>query len=127
MSTTMTDTRSQDFADPVLDSRFKGYPRTQPARRRSEIGAAGWNVLAGDLPLPLALIKRDALAHNIAWMQQQVRAWGIDLAPHGKTTMSPQLFQRQLDAGAWGMTFATVTQLTVGIAAGVRRALFARG
>ncbi len=41
----------------------------------------------------------------------QARQWGIDLAPHGKTTMSPQLFTRQLDAGAWGLTFATVNQL----------------
>jgi D-serine dehydratase len=39
--------------------------------------------------------------------------------------MSPQLFQRQLDAGAWGLTFATVTQLAVGVAAGARRTLIA--
>jgi len=109
----------------VLDSSFKGYPRTAAPLAASEIAAAGWNVLAGDLPLPLALIKRDALAHNIAWMQQQVRSWGIDLAPHGKTTMSPQLFRRQLDAGAWGLTFATVTQLAVGVAAGARRTVIA--
>lgn len=114
-----------DFLDPLLDSRLKGYPRTQPPRRRSDIGAAGWNVLAGDLPLPLALLKREALAHNLAWMQARVREWGIDLAPHGKTSMSPQLFRRQLDAGAWGLTFATVTQLAVGVAAGARRTLIA--
>ena len=123
---TMTDTNAdQDFNDPLLGSNFKGYPRTQPPRRRSEIGAAGWNVLAGDLPLPLAVLKREALEHNLAWMQSRVRAWGIDLAPHGKTTMSPQLFRRQLDAGAWGLTFATVTQLGVGVAAGARRTLIA--
>ncbi|WP_341888115.1 amino acid deaminase [Variovorax sp. YR752] len=123
----MTDTASatQDFIDPLLSDRFKGYPRTQPPRRRSEVGAAGWNVLAGDLPLPLAVLKREALEHNLAWMQARVREWGIDLAPHGKTTMSPQLFQRQLDAGAWGLTFATVTQLAVGVAAGARRTLIA--
>ncbi|MDP9914351.1 D-serine dehydratase, partial [Variovorax boronicumulans] len=61
----------------------------------------------------------------LQWMQARVREWGIDLAPHGKTTMSPQLFQRQLDAGAWGLTFATVTQLAVGVAAGARRTLIA--
>jgi peptide/nickel transport system ATP-binding protein len=97
---TMTMTRhptDPDFNDPLLDGRFKGYPRTQAPRRRSEIGAAGWNVLAGDLPLPLAVLKREALEHNLAWMQARVREWGIDLAPHGKTTMSPQLFQRQLE------------------------------
>ena len=71
------------------------------------------------------MLKRDAVAHNIGWLQRQARHWGIDLAPHGKTTMSPQLFQRQLDAGAWGLTFATVTQLAVGLAAGARRALIA--
>lgn len=126
---TMTDTTAaaadKEFNDPLLGSNFKGYPRTQPPRRRSEVGAAGWNVLAGDLPLPLAVLKREALEHNLVWMQSRVREWGIDLAPHGKTTMSPQLFQRQLDAGAWGLTFATVTQLGVGVAAGARRTLIA--
>jgi D-serine dehydratase len=113
------------FNDPLLGSNFKGYPRTQAPRLRSEVGAAGWNVLAGDLPLPLAMLKREALEHNLAWMQSRVREWGIDLAPHGKTSMSPQLFQRQLNAGAWGLTFATVTQLAVGVAAGARRTLIA--
>lgn len=121
----MTMTAATDFTDPLLGSNFKGYPRTAAPRRRSEIGAAGWNVLAGDLPLPLAVLKREALEHNLAWMQSRVREWGIDLAPHGKTTMSPQLFRRQLDAGAWGLTFATVTQLAVGVAAGARRTLIA--
>ncbi|CAN7272647.1 amino acid deaminase [Variovorax sp. LjRoot290] len=118
-------TEHDDFIDPLLNTGFKGYPRTQPPKRRSEIGKAGWHVLAGDLPLPLAVLKREALEHNLQWMQARVRQWGIDLAPHGKTTMSPQLFKRQLDAGAWGLTFATVTQLAVGVAAGARRTLIA--
>ena len=83
-------------------------------RRRcppADIAARRWNLLAGDLPLPLAALDRDALAHNIQWMQAYARSQGVDLAPHGKTTMSPQLFQRQLDAGAWGITFANVFQL----------------
>jgi D-serine dehydratase len=118
-------TIEQELFDPILDTRVKGYPRTQPPKRRSEIGQAGWHVLAGDLPLPLAVLKREALEHNLAWMQARVRQWGVDLAPHGKTTMSPQLFRRQLDAGAWGLTFATVTQLAIGVAAGARRTLIA--
>jgi D-serine dehydratase len=54
-----------------------------------------------------------------------LREGGIDMAPHGKTTMSPQLLKRQLDAGAWGLTFATVAQLRAGVAAGARRAIIA--
>src|SRR6218665_3299875 len=82
-------------------------------------------MLAGDLPLPLAMLKREALEHNLAWMQSRVREWGIDLAPHGKTSMSPQLFHRQLKAGVWGLTFATVTQVPGGVGAGARRTFIA--
>ncbi len=40
-------------------------------------------------------------------------AAGVRLAPHGKTTMAPQLFARQLAAGAWAMTAANVGQVQV--------------
>jgi D-serine dehydratase len=39
--------------------------------------------------------------------------------------MSPQLFQAQLDDGAWGLTCATISQLQVYRRHGVRRVLFA--
>jgi D-serine deaminase-like pyridoxal phosphate-dependent protein len=50
---------------------------------------------------------------------------GILHAPHGKTTMAPQLFSRQLDAGAWGITAATVSQARMFRAFGVQRILLA--
>ncbi|MBE7367034.1 amino acid deaminase [Ramlibacter pallidus] len=114
-----------DLLDPLLDASWKGIPHHAGALRRSAIGAQGWNVLRGDLPLPLAVIRRDALAGNLSWMQEFAANHGVGLAPHGKTTMSPQLFRRQLDAGAWGMTFATVGQLRAGVAAGARRCIIA--
>jgi D-serine dehydratase len=103
----------------------KGFPQDQGPLRPGEIAGRGWHVLADDLPLPLAVLKRSALEHNLAWMQRFVRERGVDLAPHGKTTMSPQLFRRQIEAGAWGLTVATVAQLAVAAAAGVRRVLIA--
>ena len=54
-----------DLLDPLLDASSKGFPHASPPLRRSAIGAQGWNVLAGDLPLPLAVIKRNALQHNL--------------------------------------------------------------
>src|SRR5262245_49007800 len=104
---------------------LKGFPHHHAAVARRDIGALGWNVLADDLPFPVALLKHSALGHNIAWSQHFARERGIDLAPHGKTTMSPQLFRRQLDAGAWGLTVANVTQLAIAVAAGARRTLIA--
>jgi D-serine dehydratase len=115
----------QDILDPQLDASFKGFPQHSPPLRRSAVAAQQWNVLAGDLPLPLAVVKQAALAHNLAWMQGFARDRGVDMAPHGKTTMSPQLFQRQLAAGAWGLTFATVGQVRTGATAGARRCLIA--
>ena len=111
--------------DAILMPGLKGYPQGEAPVACGEIAGRGWNALDGRFPLPLAVLKRGAIEHNLAWMQAFVRERGIELAPHGKTTMSPQLFARQLDAGAWGLSFATVTQLAVGVAAGARRTLIA--
>jgi D-serine dehydratase len=117
---------TEDLLDPLIGGPgTKGYPHGAEPLHRSQIAAKRWNVLRGDLPLPLALIQRDALAGNLRWMQRFAREQGVDLAPHGKTTMSPQLFAAQLAAGAWGITFANLTQARVGLASGVRRCLIA--
>jgi D-serine dehydratase len=117
---------TSDFLNPLIGGPgTKGFPHHAPPLRRDAIAAQRWNVLRGDLPLPLAVIRRDALAGNLRWMQQFVRDHGVDLAPHGKTTMSPQLFSAQLDAGAWGISFANVTQARVGLESGVRHCLIA--
>src|SRR4051812_7115190 len=50
---------------------------------------------------------------------------GLRLAPHGKTTMAPELFARQLAAGAWGMTAASVHQACLMQAAGAPRGIIA--
>lgn len=85
--------------DPLIDNTFKGFPHSSAPLHLTQIGLQGWNVLNGDLPLPLAVIRQDRLQHNLAWMQDFAASRGLGLAPHGKTSMSPQLFRRQLDAG----------------------------
>jgi len=113
------------WLDPWLDAAHKAWPQHAPPLKRSQVGAQGWSVAAGDLPLPVALIRQAALQHNIGWLQRFAEDRGLGLAPHGKTTMSPQLFQRQLEGGAWGITVATVGQLRVALQAGAERALIA--
>ena len=104
---------------------LKGFPAQQPPLPLADVARRGWTLHGAELPTPLAVVRQQALAHNIAWMQDFAARHGVQLAPHGKTTMSPQLFRRQLDAGAWGLTFANVHQLRLGLAAGARRALIA--
>jgi D-serine deaminase-like pyridoxal phosphate-dependent protein len=80
---------------------------------------------ASDLVLPVMLLKETALTHNIETMAAYCRDMGIELAPHGKTTMSPEIAARQLDHGAWGITVADVRQANVFRESGVRRVLIA--
>ena len=109
----------------TLDSATKGYPLSSLALPISAIGAQRWSLLAGDLPLPLAVIRDSALAHNHAWMRDFTASTGVLLAPHGKTTMAPQIFAQQLAAGAWGITVANVQQLGICVRFGVRRVIMA--
>lgn len=83
------------------------------------------SVLGDDLPYPLAVLRESALAHNIRWMQDYADRRGVLLAPHGKTTMAPRLFDMQLQAGVWGLTFANVSQMAVGLHSGARRVVIA--
>ncbi len=72
-----------------------------------------------DLWTPLLVLDDAALDANIAFVARWVADHGLELMPHGKTTMAPQLWRRQLDAGATGITVATPWQLRVAVAAGM--------
>jgi D-serine dehydratase len=67
----------------------------------------------------------DALERNLERLQRFADDSGLLLCPHAKTSMSPELFQRQLDHGCWGLTVATCHQLQVARRHGVRRVLYA--
>jgi len=108
-----------------LDHRTKGYPVQAPALPLAQVGAQGWHVLDDTLPYPLATLRTSALMHNLQWMQAWAARKGVQLAPHGKTTLSPELFALQLQAGAWGMTVANVHQLRLALAAGAQRCIIA--
>jgi D-serine dehydratase len=97
----------------AIDDSFKGYPSGIAPVPLGEIGKCGWNLLKQDLPFPVAVLKTSALDHNSAWMNRFRREQGVEICPHGKTTMSPHLFHRQLADGAWGITVATAHQLRI--------------
>lgn len=108
-----------------LDSAFKGFPLNAQPCQVEDVGQYGWNLFNNDLPYPMAVIKETELEHNLRWMQAFAAERDILIAPHGKTTMSPQLFHRQLQLGAWGLTFATVFQVNAGLEAGAKRIIIA--
>ncbi|WP_454790571.1 amino acid deaminase [Mycolicibacterium lutetiense] len=70
---------------------------------------------------PVMTLDNSAIDDNVAAMAAWCTAHGVELAPHGKTTMSPVLWDRQLRSGAWGITLATSSQVRVAVNFGVRR------
>jgi D-serine dehydratase len=105
-----------------VDWRSKGFPTDESVAVGPE---CGWNLLAGDLPLPVLVLKEQAVEHNIATMHAFCASRGASIAPHVKTTMSPELVRRQIDAGAWGVTVATTSQARIVRAFGCTRILIA--
>ncbi|MBU2884513.1 amino acid deaminase [Gilvimarinus agarilyticus] len=77
------------------------------------------------ISLPAAVLYQSRLTNNLSWMQRFADAQGVKLAPHGKTTMTPALFQQQCEQGAWGLTLATPPQVAAAAEAGTRRVLMA--
>lgn len=113
-----------ELEEQTLQPGVKGLPIVEPLRQHM-IGAQHWNVLAADTSLPVAVLKASALQHNLDWMRSFCARHGVLLAPHGKTTMSPQLFAAQIENGAWGITLATIPQVQIALRYGVRRVILA--
>ncbi len=115
--------------DSLLDSPLiagtKGVPVAGEGLAIRDVAAQGWNLLDGTIPLPAAVLRADALADNLTAFQAYIDKAGVRLAPHGKTSMCPQLFDRQLRAGAWGMTVATYAQARTALRFGVKKLLIA--
>ena len=83
------------------------------------------NILEETLHFPLLILKESALAYNLAAMAEWCAANNFLIAPHGKTTMTPRIFERQLQAGAWAITVATASQALICAEMGVKRILIA--
>ncbi|MGI9412539.1 MAG: amino acid deaminase [Hyphomicrobiales bacterium] len=118
-------TSLDDISDLLLDDLVKGIPGGTSGLRLGDVGKQGWNLLREDLPLPVAVLKADVLDRNDRWMAAFLAESGAVIAPHGKTTMSPQLFDGQIRHGAWAITVATVAQLQVARRFGHRRIILA--
>jgi D-serine dehydratase len=117
--------RLSDIENMTLPPGTKGLPLDGSVQRIRDLAGRGLNLLRGDLPMPVAVLKRSALDNNLGAMQAYIERAGVQLAPHAKTTLCPQLFARQLDQGAWGLTVATMTQFKLCHDFGVPRLILA--
>ncbi|HWG24339.1 MAG TPA: alanine racemase [Actinospica sp.] len=68
---------------------------------------------------PALVVDADTLDRNIARMAAAGRAGGFALRPHAKTHKCPQIAEKQLAAGAVGLTVATIGEAEAFAAGGV--------
>jgi D-serine dehydratase len=116
----------REVEDMVLDGRTKGLPLGRNTIRLGDIGKQDWNILKGDLPLPVMTLRESSVRQNLSVMREFAEFHAVSVAPHGKTTGSPQLHRQQTGEGEmWGLTAATCQQAAVIAASGVRNVLLA--
>ncbi|MFI8948801.1 amino acid deaminase [Streptomyces sp. NPDC053750] len=113
------------LAEEHVDHRFKGLPPDAYGLTVAELAGQRRNLFTGGFTTPVLALSAERLEHNLRLMETYSARHGLAFAPHGKTSMAPQLFQRQIEHGAWGITLAVPHQVRVARAFGVQRVFLA--
>ncbi|TQE24211.1 amino acid deaminase [Streptomyces ipomoeae] len=108
-----------------VDHRFKGLPPDADGMTVGELAAQRRNLFDGGFTTPVLALSAERLEHNLALMEAYASRHGLSFAPHGKTTMAPRLFWRQIERGAWGITLAVPHQVRVAREFGIQRVFLA--
>ena len=121
----MDQERLNALLDETADQRFKGLSGQVLGRTLREILASRPSLFDGTFSPPVMALRQSALEQDLDTMASYCAERGVLLAPHGKTTLAPQLFARQLERGAWGITLATPSQVMLARSFGVSHVLMA--
>jgi D-serine deaminase-like pyridoxal phosphate-dependent protein len=113
------------LAEERVDHRFKGLPPDADGLTVGELAAQRRNLFTDGFTTPVLALSAERLEHNLKLMEAYAARHGLAFAPHGKTSMAPQLFHRQIEHGAWGITLAVPHQVRVARAFGIRRVFLA--
>lgn len=109
----------------ILDDRIRGVPPGVTGFDSRHISRMGWRPSDGSMPLPVLTMDEAAYIANRDLMMRFVREAGVDIAPHAKTPMSPDLAKDLVNEGAWATTVADLRQASVMARAGLRRLILA--
>ncbi|WP_426365844.1 alanine racemase [Streptomyces sp. E-08] len=114
-----------DLANERVDHRFKALPPDAEGLTVGELSAQRRNLFTGGYTTPVLALSAESVEHNLRLLETYAERHHLAFAPHGKTSMAPQLFDRQLEHGAWGITAAVPHQARVYRAHGVARIFLA--
>ncbi|MFJ7121698.1 alanine racemase [Streptomyces albogriseolus] len=113
------------LAEERVGHRFKGLPPDAADLTVGELAAQRRNLFTDGFTTPVLALSAERLDHNLAALETYAERHGLAFAPHGKTSMAPQLFHRQIERGAWGITLAVPHQVRVAREFGIQRIFLA--
>ena len=108
-----------------INETHKNFPLTSHEKTVKKFLKKKPNLFTSNFQFPMMVLKESALKNNISVMAEYCRSVGAELAPHVKTTMSPQIAQMQVDAGAWALTIANFWQAEIFRKFGFKRLIIA--
>jgi D-serine deaminase-like pyridoxal phosphate-dependent protein len=103
----------QNFKEQTIEISNKGFPLSSYGKNVEQFLSTKPNIFSSGFQFPIMVLKERALKHNIDRMARFCKSVGAELAPHVKTTMSPQIAQMQVDAGAFALTIANFWQAEI--------------
>ena len=88
------------LADERIDHRFKGLPPDAAGLTVGALAAQRRSLFTGGFTTPVLALSAESVEANLTLLGTYAERHGLAFAPHGKTSMSPQLFARQLEHAA---------------------------
>jgi D-serine dehydratase len=109
----------------VIEFKYKGFPIDSYGKTLEQFLATKPNLFNSNFQFPIMVLKESALNNNIAQMMSFCNSVKAELAPHVKTTMSPQLAKMQIAAGASALTVANFWQASIFLKFGFKNLIIA--
>jgi D-serine deaminase-like pyridoxal phosphate-dependent protein len=104
---------NKELGKVLIDETHKNFPLSSHGVTTKKFIKSKPNLFTSGIQFPMMVLKESSLKNNISVMAEYCRSVGAELAPHVKTTMSPQIAQMQVDAGAWALTIANFWQAEI--------------
>ena len=108
-----------------IDETYKNFPLKFRGKSVKKFIKSKPNLFQSQFQFPMMVLKESSLKNNIDVMARYCKSVGAELAPHVKTTMSPQIAQMQVGRGAWALTIANFWQAEIFRQFGFKRLIIA--
>ena len=109
----------------VIEFKYKGFPIDSYGKTLEQFLATKPNLFTSNFQFPIMVLRESALNNNIAQMMSFCDSVKAELAPHVKTTMSPQLAKMQIAAGVSALTVANFWQASIFLNFGFKKMIIA--